>query len=236
MPPAPKRPSIVAPQPDRRPSPSLGQRCLLARLTRAGPGRGGGVNATDEADYIAYVSGRLPVLRRLAASLAGDPHRDDDLVQQAITRLYAHGRRASQAGNLDAYVYKIMLRAFLDEQRLKWASVRLRAAPAEPDTDDSPPAGRTGDPAGAVADRMLLREALATLPAKQRAVLVLRFLADRSVDEVAQILGIAPGTVKSQTHDGLNALRRLLGQPEASDDASDTGPRRGSTLDSGVTP
>jgi DNA-directed RNA polymerase specialized sigma24 family protein len=44
---------------------------------------------------------------------------------------------------------------------------------------------------------------------------VLRFLADRSIDDVAQILEIAPGTVKSQTHDGLNALRRLLGQPES---------------------
>lgn len=170
------------------------------------------MDATDEADYIAYVTARLPMLRRMAANLAGDPHRGDDLVQQAITRLYTHWRRASQAGNLDAYVYKILLRAFLDEQRLRWASVRLRAAPADP--NDSPPSDQAADPAGAVADRMLLRDALATLPPKQRAVLVLRYLADRSVDEVAQILDIAPGTVKSQTHEGLNALRRLLGQPE----------------------
>jgi DNA-directed RNA polymerase specialized sigma24 family protein len=60
------------------------------------------VHSTDEADYIAYVTGRLPVLRRLAANLVGDPHRGDDLVQQAITRLYTHWRHASKADNLDA--------------------------------------------------------------------------------------------------------------------------------------
>lgn len=175
------------------------------------------MNATDEADYVAYVTGRLPVLRRIATNLAGDPHRGDDLVQQAITRLYTHWRRASKAANLDAYVDKILLRVFLDEQRLRWAAVRLGAGPVETDAGGSGEHRhtRSDDPAPRIADRLLLRDALATLPPKQRAVLVLRFLADRSVDEVAQVLDIAPGTVKSQTHDGLNALRRLLGQPEA---------------------
>jgi RNA polymerase sigma-70 factor (sigma-E family) len=174
------------------------------------------VTTTDDADYVAYVTGRLPVLRRVATQLAGDSHRGDDLVQQAITRLYTHWRRASRTENLDAYVYKILLRTFLDERRLRWATVRLRGAPADADHGDRPPvAGRSEDPAGAVAERLLLRNALATLPSKQRAILVLRFLADRSIYEVAQILDIAPGTVKSQTHDGLNTLRRLLGQPES---------------------
>ena len=82
---------------------------------------------------------------------------------------------------------------------------------------------------------MLLRDALGTLPPRQRAILVLRFLVDRSVDEVAQILDIAPGTVKSQTHDGLNALRRLLGQPpEPPGGSPDAGPRPGTTLNFGA--
>lgn len=160
----------------------------------------------DDEDFVDYVTGRLPVLRRVAAQLAGDPHRGDDLVQQAITRLYTRWRRVARTENLDAYVYKILLRVFLDERRLRWASVRLGVDHGEVDMAAAAPD---------IEQRMLLRDALATLPARQRAVLVLRFIADRSVEEAAEILGISTGTVKSQTHDGLNALRRLLGQPAA---------------------
>src|SRR5262245_6379056 len=174
--------------------------------------------AEGDGDYIAYVTGRLPVLRRVAAQLTGDPHRGDDLVQQAITRLYRHWRRASRTENLDAYVYKILLRTFLDERRHRWAAVQLwAAAPTEHDyrTEGPRRAARPEDPAGHVADRLLLREALAMLPPRQRAIVVLRFVVDRSVDDVAQILNIAPGTVKSQTHAGLTALRRLLADGDA---------------------
>jgi RNA polymerase sigma-70 factor (sigma-E family) len=161
------------------------------------------VSRSDDAEFVAYVSGRMPVLRRVATQLAGDPHRGDDLVQQAITRLFTHWRRARRSENLDAYVYKILVRVFLDERRLRWASVHLRSAGLEP--------ARGGtDLAAGVENRLLLRQALATLPPKQRAVLVLRFLVDHSITEVAEILDIAPGTVKSHTHDGLAALRRLL--------------------------
>lgn len=171
------------------------------------------MSARDDEDFVAYVTGRLPALRRVATQLAGDAHRGDDLVQQAITRLFTHWPRAPRTENLDAYVYKILVRVFLDERRLRWASVRLRAAPA-----DLEPAAGSVHPTTGIEDRMLLREALATLPPKQRAIVVLRFLADRSVDEVAEVLDIAPGTVKSQTHDGLAALRRLL----ANDDTAPT--------------
>jgi RNA polymerase sigma-70 factor (sigma-E family) len=161
------------------------------------------VSAQQEDDFVAYVSGRLPALRRIATQLAGDAHRGDDLVQQAITRLYTHWRRASQVGNLDGYVYRILVRAFLDEKRLSWSGVRLGETPAD-----------VADPGVVdVESRLLLRRALATLPPRQRAVVVLRHLADRSVDEVAEILHVSPGTVKSQTHDGLAALRRLLEDP-----------------------
>ena len=164
--------------------------------------------STDDGDYIAYVTGRLPALRRVAAQLAGDAHRGDDLVQETITRLYMHWKRASAAEHLDAYVYRILVRAFLDDRRLRWATVRLRAAAV-----DLEPGAGSVHPSAGVEERMLLRKALSTLPPRQRAVLVLRYLADRSVEEVARILDVTPGTVKSQTHDGLAALRRLLGQP-----------------------
>jgi RNA polymerase sigma-70 factor (sigma-E family) len=159
------------------------------------------VKAEQERDYVAYVTGRMPVLRRVATQLAGDAHRGDDLVQQAITKLYSHWRRASRAENLDAYVYRILVRVFLDERRHSWARVRLADSPA-----DRPAPSAVDD----VENRLLLTAALAQLPPRQRAAVVLRFLADRSVEEAAEILGVTPGTVKSQTADGLASLRRLL--------------------------
>jgi RNA polymerase sigma factor (sigma-70 family) len=59
-------------------------------------------------------------------------------------------------------------------------------------------------------DRSVLREALAQVPKRQQAVLVLRFIYDLPIAEVAEILGVTAGTVKSQTSHGLTALRRLL--------------------------
>jgi RNA polymerase sigma-70 factor (sigma-E family) len=176
------------------------------------------VNARDESEYVAYVTARLPSLRRVAAQLVGDAHRGDDLVQQAITKLYTHWRRATQASSLDRYVYRILVRVFLDERRLGWAAVRLGADPVE----------RSQPPTVDVEDRMLLHEALALLPPRQRAAVALRYLADLPVDEVAEILGVSPGTVKSQTHDALAALRRQLTVDTGNNDDRPA-PRRGVT-------
>ncbi|MEV0806500.1 sigma-70 family RNA polymerase sigma factor [Micromonospora sp. NPDC050200] len=107
-------------------------------------------------------------------------------------------RRAPEAENIDAYVRTVLVRVFLDEKRRLWSRVRLVDTPPEP-----VPAP-TGD---AVEDRELLRAALAQVPPRQRAVLVLRFLHDRPVDEVAATLGCTAGTVKSQT----SQLRKLGG-------------------------
>lgn len=160
------------------------------------------MKAELEREYVEYVTLRMHVLRRTALQLTGDPHRGDDLVQQTITKLYLRWRRVREADNVDAYVRTMLVRVFLDERRLGWAKVRLFAAAPEV------PVVVTAD----LDERAVLRAALAKVPARQRAVLVLRFLADRSVDEVAEILGCTPGTVKSQTSHGLATLRRLLGE------------------------
>ncbi len=153
-----------------------------------------------EEEYVEYVRARIPALRRVAYALCGDWHRADDLVQQAITKLYVHWDRARTAGNLHGYAHTLLVRVFLDERRLSWARVRLFGSLPEP-----PPVQPHG-----VEDRELLRVALARLPRRQRAVLVLRYLCDLSVAEVAEILGCSPGTIKSQTSHGLAALRRQL--------------------------
>jgi RNA polymerase sigma-70 factor (sigma-E family) len=152
-----------------------------------------------DAEYTEYVSARLESLRRLAHLLCGDPHRADDLVQQAITKLYLRWRKLADVVNLDQYLRTILLREFIDERRRSWAKVRLVAE--APDA-----AARAEDPAV----RLDLRAALLRLPKRQRAVVVLRFLNDLSVDDTAQALGCSVGTVKSQTSEGLAKLRDLL--------------------------
>jgi RNA polymerase sigma-70 factor (sigma-E family) len=160
------------------------------------------VNADDERRYVEYVSGRLAWLRKVAFLLAQDWHRADDLAQAAITRLYVHWRSASRADNLDGYARRVLVREFLSANRTAWAArVTLYAEPlggVGPPPDDDP------------VTRLVVREALAEVPPRQRAALVLRYYCDLSVEETAEILRCSPGTVKSQTARGLAALRRGL--------------------------
>jgi RNA polymerase sigma-70 factor (sigma-E family) len=163
------------------------------------------VRAADEEQYVEYVTARLPGWRRTAYLLCGDVHRADDVVQATITKLFLHWRRAREAENLDGYVHTILVRSFISEQRLSWAR-RIRLVGRPQDGPAPPPAAAPDLETSAV-----LHAALATVPPRQRAVLVLRFLCDLSVAEVAAILHCAPGTVTSQTALGLTALRRRLG-------------------------
>jgi RNA polymerase sigma-70 factor (sigma-E family) len=157
-----------------------------------------------EEEYVEYVRARIPALRRIAYALCGDWHRADDLVQQAITKLYVHWEKARTATNLHKYSHTLLVRVFLDERRLAWARVRLFGSLPEPPPLDAP---------GGIEEREILRAALSRLPRRQCAVLVLRYMCDLSVDDVAEVLGCSPGTVKSQTSHGLASLRRLVGDP-----------------------
>jgi len=156
--------------------------------------------AAEEHEYIEYVTARLPALRRLAYVLSGDAHRADDLVQQTITTLFVRWRRIRAVDHLDRYVRSMLVNSFIDEQRLAWAKVRLFR-----DTPDRAVPDNHG-----YEERAVLRAALAKVPARQRAAVVLRYIYDLPVAEVAEILGCSTGTVKSQTSHGLIALRKLL--------------------------
>lgn len=155
----------------------------------------------SDAEYLAYVRGRTPALRRVAYLLCGDTHQADDLVQETITKLYARWPRISRVDNLDGYVHTMLVRAFLDDRRRGWWKVRLSAVSPDPAGPDRP----------SPEDRTMLRAALARVPPRQQAVLVLRFLCDQPVADVARVLGCSEGTVKSQTSHGLTALRKILG-------------------------
>ncbi|MDP9792647.1 RNA polymerase sigma-70 factor (sigma-E family) [Catenuloplanes nepalensis] len=155
-----------------------------------------------DADYLAYVHGRMATLRRWAYLLSGDTHQADDLVQETLTTVYSRWHRVSRADNIDGYVHRILVRTFLNERRRGWWKVRLFG--------DATPEQQSGSVN--VEERQVLRAALTRITPSQQAVLVLRFLCDQSVADTAQALGVSEGTVKSQTKHALTAMRRILGE------------------------
>jgi RNA polymerase sigma-70 factor (sigma-E family) len=163
------------------------------------------VSGRRDDEFTEYVTERMWWLRRLAYLLCQDWLRADDLVQATITRLYTHWGRAAAVEHTDGYVRTILVREYLSERRSGWA--RRVSLTAEPPDTPSVPGDREGS--------LDLRAALAGLPLRQRATLVLRFYCDLNVDQAAQLLGCSPGTVKSQTAKGISALRRELQSPGA---------------------
>ena len=164
---------------------------------------------------------RLPALRRLALLLCQDRHRADDLVQQAIIKVYVHWTKAAGADNTHAYVNAILVREFLHERRSSWAT-RVSLTDQVPDS-----AALATDPDGT----MDLQAAVAALPPRQRAALVLRFYCDLNVDQSAHALGCSPGTVKSQTAKALDSLRRVMGTAVQSRGVSTGRPSPGEVAD-----
>jgi len=163
------------------------------------------VSRGRDAEYTEYVTARLSSLRRLAGVLCQDWDRADDLVQATLTKLYVHWGRVRAATHPDAYARTVLVREFTRERRSVWAKrVTLSGGVA-----DSPAAAVDQD---AVLD---LRAAVAALPPRQRATLVLRYYCDLNVDQAAEILGCSPGTVKSQTARALETVRRALGPVSA---------------------
>ena len=153
--------------------------------------------------FAEYFAARSGAMRGTAYLLCGDWHRAEDLVQTAFTKLYTHWNRVARHESLDPYVRKVLIRTFIDDGRRGWWR---RERPQEIPVDhEAAPA-----PAD---DRLMLLQALAKVPARQRAVLVLRYWEDMSVEETAAALSCSTGTVKSQASRGLDTLRGLVAQP-----------------------
>ncbi|MEU4771259.1 SigE family RNA polymerase sigma factor [Micromonospora sp. NPDC023644] len=160
------------------------------------------MNRADEDEYRQFVSVRLESLRITAYLLCREWHTADDLVSITIGKLYRHWRRVRRVEHVDAYVRGMLTNAWLDERRRPWRRERS--------TDDLPDRAEPNVPEVALADRELLLDLLAQLPPRRRAVVVLRFYCDLSVEETARALGISAGTVKSQAARGLESLRALV--------------------------
>jgi RNA polymerase sigma-70 factor (sigma-E family) len=158
------------------------------------------MRAEAEREYIGYLQARLPRLHRAAYLLCGDAHLADDLVQSTALALYRRWQAVRAADNVDAYVHRVLVNQFLGERRRRWSRVLLNHRPPE----------RPAAPEASVEEREAVRAALAQLAPRQRAVLVLRFLCDQSVEDTAAALNCSPGNVKSQSARGLATMRRLL--------------------------
>jgi RNA polymerase sigma-70 factor (sigma-E family) len=150
---------------------------------------------TEFANYVTAVRARL---RRQAYLLCGDWYEADDLVQDALVAVYRRWPALTRRTELDGYTHTVLVRRFLSVRRhLRWRREIPQATP--PDRPQ-----RRED---TIEEHVTLTARLRRLPPRQRAVLVLRFYNDLSIAQTAAILGVSPGTVASQTHKALAALR-----------------------------
>ena len=157
-----------------------------------------------ESAYREFFVARQRSLLRTAYAILGSWPAAEDAVQTAFTQLYVHWPRI-QPGALDAYARRTVVNTCF-----RMAKQRGR----EPATDRLPDR-HVAEPEGRVERRLDLMEALAGLSPKARAVVALRFLDDLPVAEVALVLDLPEGTVKSQTSRALDRLQAVLATPES---------------------
>ncbi|KPM53648.1 RNA polymerase subunit sigma-24 [Frankia sp. R43] len=152
-------------------------------------------------EFREYFAARLPGLLRLAYLMTGDVVEAEDLTQTALAGTFVAWRRVRASDSPDAYVRRVLVNA--QRRRFRRRRVPETLVSAVPDQA----AGVAGGEMSAVEDRADLARALSALPARQRAVVVLRYCEDLPEARVAQILGCSVGSVKTHASRGLARLR-----------------------------
>jgi RNA polymerase sigma-70 factor (sigma-E family) len=160
----------------------------------------------DDAEFTEFVRARSGALLRTAYLILGDHALAQDLVQEALTKVYVAWPRIQKREGVEAYARVVVVNTAITWKRRKgWLGERP--------TDELPePTARVDDEPDV---RLVVWRTLQVLPARQRATLVLRFYEDLSVAETAQVMGCAEGTVKSQVSQGIERLRAALGSRAA---------------------
>jgi RNA polymerase sigma-70 factor (sigma-E family) len=159
---------------------------------------------SDEPAFVEFVATRSTALLRFACLLTGNVADAEDLLQTALVRLA--GRWSTEIRDPNAYVK----RSLVNLASSRWRSRRRREHLESLERPRSVP-----DHAAAQAESDALVRALRQLPARQRLIVVLRYVEGLSEREAAQLADCSVGTVKSQASRGLAALRTLLADPEA---------------------
>ncbi len=156
------------------------------------------MDLAHDAEFAAFVLAAQPRLHRTAYLICADWHRAEDIVQTALSQMASRWERLRTGEGPAGYVHRAVVNAAIDERRRPWR--REHAAETLPERSCAPDDGLT----------LEVLTALAALPARQRAVVVLRYIEDLDVEATAHLLNISTGTVKSQSAKGLAALRTLL--------------------------
>ncbi|NAS26658.1 SigE family RNA polymerase sigma factor [Herbidospora sp. NEAU-GS84] len=155
------------------------------------------MDSAAELRFREFVAARSPALMGLAYLLtAGDQHAAEDLVQSSLVRALG---RWSGVTDPEAYVRRVMYHQHVSLWRRAWRRHETTVAEL-PETGGD-------DGTRTVELRLALREALATLTRRQRAMLVLRYYEDLPEEEIARLMGCSIGTVRSTTHRSLAKLR-----------------------------
>ncbi|MCG5220430.1 SigE family RNA polymerase sigma factor [Streptosporangium sp. KLBMP 9127] len=147
----------------------------------------------DASDFAHFAANRADALFRFGYMLTGNPHDAADLVQEALARLRSSWPRVQRKHDPEGYVKTTIIRLHISIWRRRRREVLAWEVPDQPQSVTESP--------------LDLWDELAKLPKRQRAVLVLRYYEDRSDAEIAQLLGISPGTVRSQASRALDKLR-----------------------------
>jgi len=155
-------------------------------------------------EFVEFAAAVSPRLRRMAFLLCGDWHAAEDLVQTTLAKVFVSWRKIRRQDAEHAYAARTLVNTYLADKRLKRSEEILTSR--LPERSIQSPAPET---------RIVVLNALASLPPKSRAVVVLRYWADLSVDQVAAVLGCSPGNVKSQSARALSKLRTVLGDVAA---------------------
>jgi RNA polymerase sigma-70 factor (sigma-E family) len=172
--------------------------------------------ASREAEFTSFAEAAAPRLLETAFLLCGNWQAAEDLTQTTLAKVFAAWNRIRSLDAAPAYARRTLLNFYFLEYRKK----RLREV-LSGDIWDLPE--RATEPKTPEL-RMELTAALAALPPKARAVVVLRYWEDMSIDQVAAQLGCSAGNVKSQSNRALEKLRKLLGDPDDTTSAAATSP------------
>jgi RNA polymerase sigma-70 factor (sigma-E family) len=170
---------------------------LLDAATEAGT-----VKRDKDTEFSEYMAARQQRLLRTAYLLTGDRHTAEDLVQTALAKLYLSWDRVRRDGSIDAYVRRIIV----NEHNSLWRRPWKRRETA---TERLP---EVASPTPAQAHDAELWRFVQSLPAKQRAAVVLRYYEQLTEAETAEVLGVSVGTVKSQTSRALASMRARVGE------------------------